>query len=327
MTFNNKTILLTGGTGSFGQKFAKIILRKYKPKSIRIFSRGEFLQWEMEKKFNNPRLRFLIGDVRDKDRVYRAMKDVDVVVHAAALKHIPVAEYNPIEAVRTNTLGAVNIIDAAIDNGVERAIFISSDKAANPINLYGATKLCGEKLFIQANSYSGGKKTKFSCVRYGNVIGSRGSVVPLFFEQKKKGVLTITDKRMTRFWLTLDQGISFVIKCIGKMKGGEIFIPRIPSMKITDLAEVIAPEAKKKLVGIRPSEKLHEVLLTENETNHSREFQDYFLIEPEYHYWRKNGIKGGKKLKDGFSYASDNNGKWLSREQMKKMIKDLEIEK
>jgi len=321
MRFNNKTILITGGTGSFGQKFVEIVLKKYKPKTIRIFSRGEFLQWKMAKKFNDLRLRFLIGDVRDKDRVYRAMNGVDIVVHAAALKQIPVAEYNPIEAVKTNILGTVNVIDAAIDNGVGKAIFISTDKAVNPVNFYGATKLCAEKLFIQANSYTGERKTKFSCVRYGNVIGSRGSVVPLFLEQREKGILTITDKKMTRFWITLEQGINFVIGCIGKMKGGEIFIPKIPSMKIIDLAKVINPKAKIKIIGIRPGEKFHEVLLSAEEASHSKEFNRYFVIEPEFPFWKRDNFKNGKPLPDEFRYTSDTNKKWLTKEQMGKILK------
>ena len=327
MSFNNKTILITGGTGSFGQKFVETVLKKCKPKSVRIFSRGEFLQWEMQKKFNNSRLRFLIGDVRDRERVYRAMYGVDIVVHAAALKQIPTAEYNPIEAVKTNILGTVNVIDAAIDNNVEKAMFISTDKAVNPINLYGATKLCAEKLFIQANSYTGGRKTKFSCVRYGNVVGSRGSVIPLFLEQKENGSLSITDKRMIRFWITLEQGINFVINCIEKMKGGEIFIPKIPSMKVIDLAKIIAPEAKVTINGIRPGEKLHETLLSEEEARHSKEFDKYFVIEPEFPFWKKDNLEKGKFLPEGFKYSSDTNKKWLTKERMRKILNNLEIEK
>lgn len=329
MTLKNKTILITGGTGSFGQKFTEVVLKKYKPKSIRIFSRGEFLQWEMAKKFDDSRLRFLIGDVRDKNRVYRAMNGVDIVVHAAALKHVPIAEYNPLEAINTNIIGTMNIIDAVIDNNVEKAMFISTDKAVNPINLYGATKLCAEKLFIQANSYTGGKrKTRFSCARYGNVIGSRGSVAPLFLEQKRKGVLTLTDKKMTRFWITLEQGVNFVIKCVERMKGGEIFIPKIPSMKVVDLAQIIAPRAKIKIIGIRLGEKLHEVLLSSEEVRYAREFNDYFIINPEFHFWREDNLEHGKALPEGFEYSSntDINNKGLTKEQMIKILKNLEIE-
>ena len=330
MIFDNKIILVTGGTGSFGQKFTEILLKKHQPKSIRIFSRGEFLQWEMAKKFNDSRLRFLIGDVRDKERVYRAMNGVDIVVHAAALKHITAAEYNPIEAINTNISGTINIVNAAIDNEIDKAIFISTDKAVNPTNLYGATKLCGEKIFVQANSYVGKEKrkdTKFSCVRYGNVIGSRGSVIPLFMEQKKKGFLTITDKKMTRFWITLDQGINFVINGIDKMKGGEIFIPKIPSMKIISLAETIAPQAEIKIVGLRSGEKMHEALLSSEEIKHSKEMDDYYIIEPEFPFWNKNNFVEGKSLPEGFKYSSDANSNWLTEEQIKNILQDTEIEK
>ena len=321
MNFNNKTILVTGGTGSFGQKFIEILLKKHKPKSIRIFSRGEFLQWEMAKKFNDSRLRFLIGNIRDKDRVYRAMNGVDIVVHAAALKQIPAIEYNPIEAINTNILGTANIIDAAIDNNIEKAFFISSDKAVNPINLYGATKLCAEKIFIQANSYAGGRKTKFSCVRYGNVFISRGGVIPLFLEQKKKGVLTVTDKRMTRFWITLEQGVSFVINCIKKMKGGEIFIPKMLSMNIIDLAQAIAPNAEIKITGIRPGEKLHEVLLSQEETRHSKEFDKYFVVEPDFPFWEKDHFKEGKPVPGGFRYSSNTNKERFTKKQIEEVLK------
>jgi UDP-N-acetylglucosamine 4,6-dehydratase (inverting) len=250
----NKVILLTGGTGSFGNKFTEIVLEGHNPKAIRIFSRGEKKQLDMMNKFNDDRLRFFIGDVRDKNRLHRAMTDVDIVVHAAALKQVPACEYNPIEAVRTNVDGTINVIDAAIDNEVEQVMAISTDKAVHPVNLYGSTKMTAEKLFVQGNSYSGKVKTKFSCVRYGNVIGSRGSVIPLFLEQKKKGTITVTDKEMTRFWIKLDEGARFVIDCINRMIGGEIFIPKIRSMKIMDLAEAIAPDAEKKVIGIRPGE-------------------------------------------------------------------------
>ncbi len=322
MVFKNKVILVTGGTGSFGQKFTEIILCEHSPGAVRIYSRGELLQLQMRQKFNDDaRLRFLIGDVRDKDRLARAMNGVDIVVHAAALKQVPTSEYNPIEAVKTNINGAANIIDAAIDNNVAQVMNISSDKAVQPVNLYGATKLVAEKLFVHGNAYVGGvRKTRLSCVRYGNVVGSRGSVIPLFLEQKKQGKITITDERMTRFWLTLEQGVRFVIDCIGRMRGGEIFIPKIPSMKITTLAEAIAPKAKRKIVGIRPGEKLHEVLLGEEEAKHAREFTNYYLIEPEHPFWAKENIKGGKPLPDGFKYASDNNTRWLSAKELKKMI-------
>lgn len=325
MDWKKKTILLTGGTGSFGQKFTEIMIRKYKPKIIRIFSRDELKQWEMEQRFNNhSSLRFFIGDVRDKDRLERAMDGVDIVVHAAALKQVPLCEYNPFEAVKTNVLGAQNVIDAAVDHNVEKVIAISTDKAVNPVNLYGATKMCMEKLFIAANSYVGpNRKTKMSCVRYGNVVGSRGSVVPLFMKQHSSGTVTITDKKMTRFWLTLGQGVEFVIRCIGEMCGGEIFVPKCPSMKIENLAKVIGPTCKIKLIGIRPGEKIHECLLTEDESRHTFEFKNYFIISPEHSWWSKYNHKDGKKLPARFRYASDNNKKWLSDKELKCILKDI----
>lgn len=323
MSLQNQVVLVTGGTGSFGQEFTKVALQEHNPKVIRIFSRGELLQEEMRRGFNHDeRLRFFIGDVRDRERIYRAMDGVNIVVHAAALKQVPTCEYNPIEAVKTNINGAVNVIDAAIDNGVEKVIVISSDKAVHPINLYGATKLVMERLFIQANVYTSGRKTKLSCARYGNVIGSRGSVVPLFLEQKKRGVVTITDERMTRFWITLEQGARFVIDCIGRMQGGEVFIPRFPSMKVTDLAEVIAPEAEKRVIGIRPGEKINEILLTEEEARHARDFGNYFIIEPEHPFWSHDNLEGGNSLPEGFRYTSDSNSQWLTKEQLKKMVEE-----
>ncbi len=321
MTLENKVILLTGGTGSFGQEFTEIALREHNPRVIRIFSRGELLQQEMRQKFNDdPRLRFFIGDVRDRERVYRAMNEVDIVVHAAALKQVPTCEYNPIEAVRTNIDGAVNVVDAAIDNRVERAIAISSDKAVHPVNFYGATKLVMERLFIQANVYTGGQETRFSCVRYGNVVGSRGSVVPLFLEQRKSGVITITDERMTRFWITLEQGVRFVIDGISKMQGGEVFIPKIPSMRITDLADAIAPEAERRITGIRPGEKINEILLTEEEARHGLEFDSYFVIGRGVPSWSRDNLKGAKSIPDGFQYTSGNNSWKLTGEEAKRMI-------
>jgi UDP-N-acetylglucosamine 4,6-dehydratase (inverting) len=321
--FEEKTILVTGGSGSFGHKFAEIILKEHDPKSVRIYSRGELKQMLMRNRFEDERLRFLIGDVRDKDRLSRAMNDVDIVVHAAALKQVPACEYNPIEAVRTNIDGAVNVIDSAIDNSVEKVMALSTDKAVHPVNLYGATKMAAEKLFVQGNSYAGEGMKKFSCVRYGNVIGSRGSVIPVFREQKKTGTITITDERMTRFWITLDQGVRFVIDCVGRMKGGEIFVPKIPSMKITDLAKAIAPEAKRDIIGIRAGEKLHEILLTEDEARHTKEFDDYFAIEPEHLFWNKNNLNGGKTLPEGFRYTSDNNDIWLKKGDLYEIIKHI----
>jgi len=326
MDFNNKTILVTGGCGSFGQKFTEIILKEHNPRSVRIYDNRELAEVEMERKFSNSRLRFFIGDVRDKIRLKRAMDGVDIVVHAAALKHVPICEYNPFEAVKTNMEGAINVIDAAIDNSVEKVMAISTDKAVYPINLYGATKMVAEKLFIQGNSYTGGRDTIFSCARYGNVLASSGSIVPLFEEQKKNGEITITDERMSRFWIGLEEGVRFVIKCIEIMKGGEIFIPKISSMKIVDLAEAIAPEAKKKIIGIRPGEKLHEILLTKEEAKHTKEFDKYFIIEPEYRFWNPDNFKEGKPLPDGFEYTSDKNDKWITKEQMKEFLKNLKIE-
>ena len=325
MSLENKVVLITGGTGSLGQKFTEVVLSECNPKVIRIFSRGEFLQQEMRRKFSNEeRLRFFIGDVRDKNRLYRAMNGVDVVVHAAALKQVEACEYNPIEAVRTNIEGAINVIDAAIDNGVEKVMAISTDKAVHPVNLYGATKLVAEKLIIEGNAYTGPRKTRFSCVRYGNVIGSRGSVVPLFFEQERSGVITITDERMTRFWITLEQGVRFVIDCIGRMQGGEIFVPKIPSMRVAELAGVIAPEAEVKIMGIRPGEKIHENLITEEDVRHTKEFSDYFVVETENPLWGKRELKGGKPLPEGFRYTSDANNWWLTKEELAEALRTYE---
>lgn len=328
MDWNKKTILLIGGTGSFGQKFTEIILKRYQPKTIRIFSRDEFKQWEMKKRFNDEEhLRFFIGNVRDKARLKRVMVGADIIVHAAALKQILAIEYNPLEAIKTNIIGTANVIDAAIDSNIQKVVLISSDKAVKPVNLYGATKLCAEKLFVQANSYASKRETKFSCVRYGNAVGSRGSVISLFLEQKKKGILTITDKEMTRFWITLEEGVNLVINCIEKMKGGEVFVPKIPSMRIIDLARVIAPKAKIKIIGIRPGEKLHEVLLSSEEARHSKEFDKYFVIEPEFQFWNKDYLIEGKPVLDGFIYSSNTNKEWFTKEQMRKTLKNLEIEK
>ena len=318
--FDDKTILITGGTGSFGKKFTETLLSEHDPESVRIYSRGELLQMEMQNRFDDSRLRFLIGDVRDRDRLYRAASGVDIIVHAAALKHVPACEYNPIEAVRTNVEGSVNVIDAAIDNSVEKVMAISTDKAVHPVNLYGATKMVAEKLFTQGNAYTGLRKTRFSCVRYGNVIGSRGSVIPLFKEQRKNGIITITDDRMTRFWITLEQGVRFVMDCIARMKGGEIFVPKIPSMKVIDLAMVVAPDAERKVIGIRSGEKLHEILLTEDEARHTREFDNYFVIEPEHPFWGKDNFMDGKSLPEGFRYTSDGNDEWLTEDEIEKIV-------
>jgi UDP-N-acetylglucosamine 4,6-dehydratase/5-epimerase len=323
MTVDDKTILVTGGTGSFGQKFVELLLKTQHPRAIRIYSRDEWKQVQMQARFDDSRLRFLIGDVRDRNRLYRALNGVDILIHAAALKQVPVAEYNPIEAVRTNIEGAVNVIDGAIDNGVPKVIGLSTDKAVHPVNLYGATKLVAEKLLIQANSYSGPRETRFSVVRYGNVVGSRGSVIPVFREQSESGALTITDDRMTRFWITQEEAVRFILRCVDTMAGGEIFVPKIPSMRVTDLAQAIAPGAKRKVTGIRPGEKLHEVLLTEEEAAHAREFEDHFLIEPEQPLWSREKSRGGKPLPVGFRYTSDGNPDWLTAARLKEMLKGL----
>lgn len=319
MSLNDKVVLITGGTGSFGRKFTEIILANYRVKALRIFSRDELKQYEMGKQFTNDRLRFFIGDVRDRDRLTRAMNGVDVVVHAAAMKQVPAAEYNPIEAVKTNIDGAANVIDAAIDNNVPRVIALSTDKAVHPVNLYGATKLVAEKLFIQANSYASGR-TSFSCVRYGNVVGSRGSVIPLFLEQKGNGSLTITDERMTRFWITLEEGVRFVINCIEKMIGGEVFIPKIPSMHLMDIVKAIAPDAKLKVVGIRPGEKLHEKLITPEEAVRTKEFDSYYIVQPEHPFWKDDYHVDGRTVDPEFVFSSDNNVKWLTKDEMLSML-------
>src|SRR3989338_7647380 len=283
--FDGKTILITGGTGSFGKNFASSLLSRYQLKKLIIFSRDEYKQHQMEKELSDARLRFFIGDVRDLPRLERAFQGVDIIIHAAALKQVPALEYNPFEAVKTNILVAENVINAAIDNKIKKVIALSTDKAANPINLYGATKLCSDKLFISGNSYSGDVKTRFSVVRYGNVYNSRGSVVPFFKEEAKKGVLPITDARMTRFWITLDQGVEFLIRCLGLMQGGEIFIPKIPSIKIIDLAKAIAPNCKHKITGIRPGEKINEVLVPEDESHNTIEYDNMFIILPTFRFW------------------------------------------
>ena len=320
--FDGKIILITGGTGSFGRRFSEVVLAGSNPRSIRIFSRGELLQMEMRNQLTDNRLRFLIGDVRDRQRINRAMNRVDIVVHAAALKQVPTCEYNPIEAVRTNIDGSINIIDAAIDNGVEKVMAISTDKAVHPVNLYGATKMVAERLFTQGNAYTGGRRTKFSCVRYGNVVGSRGSVIPLFREQVKSGEITITDKKMTRFWITLDQGVKFVIRCLEMMNGGETYVPKIPSMKVTDLAAAVAPDVPVRIIGIRPGEKIHEILITEDESRRAREFDDFYVIQPELAFWKEEDLPGGRRLPEGFRYSSDANTQWLTGKDLQNIIRE-----
>lgn len=315
--WKSKTILVTGGTGSFGRKFARMVLDELDPKKLIIFSRDELKQHEMRVEgYDDPRLRYFIGDVRDADRLRRAFNGVDIVVHAAALKQVPACEYNPIEAIKTNVDGAKNIVDAAIDSGVHTVLALSTDKAVNPVNLYGATKLCAEKLFVQGNAYSGMDGTRFSCVRYGNVVGSRGSVVPLFKRQRETGTVTVTDPRMTRFWITLEQGVRFVINCIERMEGGEVFVPKIPSMNIMALAAAIAPDCKIETTGIRPGEKLHEVLISEDESRDALEFDTLFVVQPSHPWWTRDESHGGKPLPEGFKYSSDNNTDWLSEQQL-----------
>lgn len=320
MSWRGKTILITGGTGSFGQAFSRYLLAHNLCEVIRIFSRDEFKQYQMQQELNDKRLRFLLGDVRDKDRLHRAMTGVDVVVHAAALKQIPLGEYNPFEVVQTNILGTQNVIEAALDNQVKRAMLVSSDKAVYPINLYGATKLCAEKLFVQGNVYSGKRGAIFSVVRYGNVLGSRGSVVPTWQGQKDSGVLKVTDTQMTRFWITLEQACRLVDKCIELMRGGEIFVPKLPSVKLADLARAIAPRAKLKLTGVRAGEKLHEVLITEEESSRVIEFSNYYVIKPQFPFWIEEKPKLGRPKK-AFIYRSDLNKLWLSQKQLQRWLK------
>ncbi|MBF0473895.1 MAG: UDP-N-acetylglucosamine 4,6-dehydratase (inverting), partial [Nitrospirae bacterium] len=305
----------------------EIRLSRYNLKKLIVFSRDELKQYEMAQVFpleKYPCMRYFLGDVRDIDRLYRVFDGVDYIIHAAALKHVPIAERNPIEVVKTNVIGAENVINASIDSGVEKVIALSTDKAVNPINLYGATKLCSDKLFIAANSYSGSKKTKFSIVRYGNVVGSRGSVVPLFRSMREKGVITITDTRMTRFWISLEQGVDFVLNSFNLMEGGEIFVPKIPSMKIIDLANAVAPDCRHEIVGIRPGEKLHEVLLTEDDSRHALEYDDFYIIEPEFNWWtnertRDNGVR---PVKEGFIFKSDTNTLWLGADELTSLVNE-----
>jgi len=325
---NGKTILITGGTGSFGKKFTEILFSRYKPKKVIILSRDEFKQSEMAKTFPVGKfpIRFFLGDVRDKDRLYRAFEGVDYVVHAAALKQVPALEYNPTEAVKTNVDGADNIVDAAIDAGVEKVVALSTDKAVNPVNLYGATKLVAEKIFVAANAYAG-KSVKFSVVRYGNVVGSRGSVIPLFLNFKKQGLkeFSITDERMTRFWITLEQSVDLVIKALEESVGGEIYVPIIPSMKIVDLAKAIDENCSFKIVGIRPGEKVHETLVSEDEARKTKRFDGVYVILPQFFETREVHGKYEKcsSLEDGFIYRSDQNKQWLTVEELQKMIEEF----
>ncbi len=326
--FNGKNILITGGTGSFGKKMAGTILARYKPAKLVIFSRDELKQYEMSQEFPDYKypVRYFIGDVREEPRLDEAFREIDYIIHAAALKQVPSCEYNPFEAVKTNVIGAQNIIRAAIRQKVKKIVALSTDKAANPVNLYGATKLCSDKLFVAGNAMSGDLGTSFSVVRYGNVVGSRGSVIPFFLKKKNEPTIPITDERMTRFSITLQHGVDFVLDCFKRMHGGEIFVPKIPSYKITDVAKAIAPKAKTQIIGIRPGEKLHELMIPEDEARHSIEFKDHYLIQPDFLWWNKMDSllkKGGKRCPDGFSYRSDNNDQWLSIADIKKIVAEF----
>lgn len=329
--FNGKNILITGGTGSFGKKYTKILLEKYKPNKIIIYSRDELKQYEMSQDFNNSCMRYFIGDVRDAARLKKAMKDVDFVIHAAALKHVPIAEYNPMECIKTNIMGAQNVIDAALENKVKKIIALSTDKAANPVNLYGATKLASDKLFVAANNLVGSQNTQFSVVRYGNVVGSRGSVVPYFQKLLKEKVdeLPITDEKMTRFFITLEQGVEFVLKNFERMQGGEIFVPKIPSMKIVDMAEAMAPNLPHKIIGIRPGEKLHEIMCPADDSHLTYEFDDHYVISPTIQFAQRRDYSKnllgeiGKKVSQGFEYNSGNNTIWLDSDELLKMIDEI----
>ncbi|MBW3589265.1 MAG: UDP-N-acetylglucosamine 4,6-dehydratase (inverting) [Actinobacteria bacterium] len=318
---DQKTILLTGGTGSFGRAFIDYGLSHSEDSVIRIFSRDEFKQSEVREVYGDQRVRYLVGDVRDRYRLKRAAEGVDLIVHAAAMKQVPACEYNPFEAIQTNVMGAQHVAEAAIDVGVPRVVAISTDKAVNPVNLYGATKLCAEKILVQGNAYASTSETRMSCVRYGNVVGSRGSVVPLFLRQSREGLLTLTDERMTRFWITLKQGVELVIEAFKEMHGGEIFVPKIPSIRVTDLAEAIAPGVPRKVTGIRPGEKLHEMLLTPDESRHTLDIGDKFVILPQHPWWaRGKKWPDSRPLEDTFSYTSDNNDQWLGVEELRELL-------
>lgn len=327
---NQKTILITGGTGSFGNAFTNYVLTHYEPKKIIIYSRDEFKQFQMADQFQKQKekLRFFIGDVRDRERLFRALSNVDYVVHAAALKQVPACEYNPMEAVKTNIDGAMNLVDAALDCGVKRVVALSTDKAVNPINLYGGTKLVSDKLFIAANAYAGDKDVRFSIVRYGNVAGSRGSVIPFFKKIIDQGgtTLPITDCRMTRFWISLDEGVQLVIKALSEAKGGETFISKIPSFKITDLAKAMAPHCTRTEVGIREGEKLHEIMVTREDSAMTYEYEKHYIVYPHYSWWKEDRIlPGGTKARDGFEYSSGTNTQWLNVEQLQEMISNMDF--
>ena len=326
--FNSKNILITGGTGSFGNAFVPLMLQKYSPNKLIIFSRDEMKQWEMAQLFpNDDRIRFFIGDIRDKDRIYRALDGVDYVIHTAATKIVPTAEYNPFECIKTNIIGAMNLVDACIDTGVKKVVALSTDKASNPINLYGASKLASDKLFVAGNAYSGEVKTKFSVVRYGNVMGSRGSVIPLFYKLKDTGKIPITDNKMTRFMITLEQGVDLVLRAFEDMVGGEIYVKKIPSMKVTDLATAIAPGVKQEVIGIRPGEKIHEQMIGAEDSFSTYEYDGYYKILPIINDWSldHDRIKDGKKVPDGFVYDSGQNLEWMSIEDVQEWLENNKI--
>lgn len=326
---DGKSVLVTGATGSFGKRFIRTVLERHDPARLVIFSRDELKQFEMQQVIQSPKLRYFLGDVRDKERLYRAFDGVDVVIHAAAMKQVPASEYNPMEAIKTNIIGAENVINVCIDQEVKHVIALSTDKAANPVNLYGATKLCADKLFVAANHLSGRHRTRFCVVRYGNVIGSRGSVIPFFLQCRKNGELPITDERMTRFWITLGQGVQFVLDSLARMQGGELFVPKIPSMNIMDVAQVVAPECRTRTIGIRPGEKLHEVLITADDANHTVEFEDHYVIQPNDVWWDRSrfvSTSGGRPVAEGFQYSSDTNPVWMAREELAALLRKEVIE-
>lgn len=323
MGLDDKSILITGGTGSFGRTFVRVALERYDPRKLIIFSRDELKQYEMAQEIQSDRVRFFLGDVRDVDRLKRACRDVDIIVHAAALKQVPAAEYNPFECIKTNIWGAQNVIEAALSDEVEKVIALSTDKAANPINLYGATKLCSDKLFIAGNAYSGGLGPRMSVVRYGNVVGSRGSVVPFFLKVRDNGRIPITDPRMTRFWITLAQGVQFVIECLDRMHGGELFIPKIPATNIMTLAEAIAPSCPTEIVGIRPGEKLHELMIGEDDARRTRDMGTHYVIQPQFPWWKDAAVGDGKPVPDGFSYRSDTNPQQLDVNEVRELLTSL----
>ena len=327
--FDGKVVLVTGGTGSFGRKFIRYVLENYEPEKVIVYSRDEYKQYIMQQELGDfaPRLRFFIGDVRDKERLYRAFVGVDIVIHAAALKHVPLMEYNPIEAIKTNIHGAINVIDAALDRGVEKVIALSTDKAVNPVNLYGATKLVSDKLFVSANAYAGKGRTRFAVVRYGNVAGSRGSVIPFFMRLVKNGAkeLPITDFRMTRFWITLDEGVRLVERTVREAKGGEIYVAKIPSFRVVDLARAICPDCRLKEVGIREGEKLHEVMIAEEDARTTYEYEDHFIIYPQHRWWNWDVKPGGRKVPEGFRYSSDKNDRWLGVEELRELLGRIDV--